>query len=89
MQPGFTANVEATEIVKLRPGIRSEIYGACEAELQVTCRRPPCVESNVSEMRLSDVTAVVLTTTLDLPPGIDTNPTTNLPQSAGEADEKH
>jgi hypothetical protein len=88
-QPGLPLKFEGTEIVKLVPAVRAEIYGAWDDVLQVTPRFDPCVESNVSEISLLALTWVVFTTTLLVPAAMVTNPLMNEPHAAGDDDEKH
>jgi hypothetical protein len=89
MQPGFMEKLDGTEIVKLLPAVRALMYGCCADVLQTTPRCDPCVVSNVSEISLFAVTAVVFTTTLDEPARMVTKPLIVDAQAAGDVLEKH
>ena len=69
------------------PAVRALTQASTLVVLQVTERSVPRLESMVITMRLLAVTAVVLTTSEVAAAATATPPTTDAPQTAGEAPE--
>jgi len=74
MHPGLLLKFDGTEIVKLTPLLRALTYGCCAVVLQVTPSGVPTDESKSTSIPLTEVTAVVSTTMLDVPAAMVTNP---------------
>lgn len=84
---GFVTGPDAVVIVKEVPVVRALTHAAMLVVLQVTLRSVPRLESMVRTMRDLAVTAVVLTTSEVAAAATATPPTTDAPQTAGEAPE--
>ena len=82
---GFVTGPDAVVIVKDVPAVRALIHAAMLAVLQVIPRSLPRLESMLMTMRDLAVTAVVLTTSEVAAAATATPPTTDAPQTAGDA----
>jgi hypothetical protein len=82
---GLVTGPDAVVIVKDVPAVRALTHAAMLVVLQVTLRSLPRLESMVMTMRDLAVTAVVLTTKLVTAAATATAPTTDAPQTAGDA----